>query len=397
MKHLIPEFDGDAPALSRRASSRRWCCRACAASRKTAASSPTSDIDGLAAYLGVPRIQIEEVLSFYTPVPARADRPLASAGLPQPLVLAARRRGIARASRQARHRARPDHGRRPLHAVDGRMPRLVRHRAGGDGQRDLPREHEPGAARRPAREPLDDDRLTQAAHDLPGHRDLAQARRLPRARRLCHAREGAARDAPGGGHEEVAASGILGHGGAAFPAGRKWGVIKLNDGQPHYLCANADEGEPGTFKDRWILENAPHLLLESMVIAAYALQVRHAFIYIRGEFDLPYRRIAAAVEEAYAAGWLGERIAGSDFALRPRRLSRRRLVRLRRGLGPADVARRQAGLPAQPAAAPHGARPLPAADRDQQRRDARQRHRHRRATAPPPSARSARRRARARS
>jgi NADH-quinone oxidoreductase subunit F len=113
--------------------------------------------------------------------------------------------------------------------------------------------------------------------------------------------------------KEVTASGILGHGGAAFPAGRKWGVIKLNDEQPHYLCANADEGEPGTFKDRWILEHAPHLLLESMAIAAYALQVRHAFVYIRGEFDLPYRRLAAAVEEAYAAGWLGERIAGSGF------------------------------------------------------------------------------------
>jgi NADH-quinone oxidoreductase subunit F len=102
--------------------------------------------------------------------------------------------------------------------------------------------------------------------------------------------------------KEVAASGILGHGGAAFPAGRKWGVIKLNDEQPHYLCVNADEGEPGTFKDRWILENAPHLLLESMLIACYALQVRHAFVYIRGEFDLPYRRLTAALEEAYVAG-----------------------------------------------------------------------------------------------
>ena len=102
--------------------------------------------------------------------------------------------------------------------------------------------------------------------------------------------------------KEVTAAGLLGHGGAAFPAGRKWGVVHLNDHQPHYLCANADEGEPGTFKDRWILENAPHLLLESMLIASYALQVRNAFVYIRGEFDLPYRRLAAAVEEAYAAG-----------------------------------------------------------------------------------------------
>jgi len=112
---------------------------------------------------------------------------------------------------------------------------------------------------------------------------------------------------------EVTASGIQGRGGAGFPAGRKWAVVNLNDGQPHYLCANADEGEPGTFKDRWILEHAPHLLLESMLMAAYALQVRHAFVYIRGEFDLPYRRLSAAVDEAYAAGYWGERILGTDF------------------------------------------------------------------------------------
>ena len=112
---------------------------------------------------------------------------------------------------------------------------------------------------------------------------------------------------------EVSASGIQGRGGAAFPMGRKWAVVHLNDGQPHYLCVNADEGEPGTFKDRWILEHAPHQLLESMLIAAYALQVRHAFVYIRGEFDQPYRRLAAALEEAYAAGLAGERILGTDF------------------------------------------------------------------------------------
>ena len=113
---------------------------------------------------------------------------------------------------------------------------------------------------------------------------------------------------------EITASGIQGRGGAAFSMGRKWGVVNLNDGQPHYLCANADEGEPGTFKDRWILEEAPHLLLESMLIASYALQVRHAFIYIRGEFDLPYRRLAGALAEAYAAGYFGEEILGTGFA-----------------------------------------------------------------------------------
>ena len=115
-------------------------------------------------------------------------------------------------------------------------------------------------------------------------------------------------------HAEVTASGIQGRGGAAFPMGRKWGVVHPEDGQPHYLCANADEGEPGTFKDRWILEEAPHLLLESMLIASYALGVRHAFVYIRGEFDRPYRRLAAALEEAYAAGYFGEKILGTDFS-----------------------------------------------------------------------------------
>ena len=113
--------------------------------------------------------------------------------------------------------------------------------------------------------------------------------------------------------KEVTASGLQGRGGAAFAVGRKWAVINLDDGQPHYLCANADEGEPGTFKDRWILENAPHRLIESMLIAAYALQVRHAFVYIRGEFEGPFQRLQGAVEEAYAAGLLGKNILGLGF------------------------------------------------------------------------------------
>jgi NADH-quinone oxidoreductase subunit F len=119
--------------------------------------------------------------------------------------------------------------------------------------------------------------------------------------------------------KEVTAAGLLGHGGAAFPVGRKWSVVHLNDGQPHYLCANADEGEPGTFKDRWILQHNPHVLLESMLLASYALQVRNCFVYIRGEFDLPYRRLQFAVEEAYEAGYFGTGIGGTgilgtDFA-----------------------------------------------------------------------------------
>ncbi|HEX5650680.1 MAG TPA: NADH-quinone oxidoreductase subunit NuoF [Steroidobacteraceae bacterium] len=114
--------------------------------------------------------------------------------------------------------------------------------------------------------------------------------------------------------KEVAASGLQGRGGASFEVGRKWQVVQYDDGHPHYLIANADEGEPGTFKDRWILENNPHVLLESMLIASYALNVRNCFVYIRGEFDLPYRRLAGAVEEAYAAGYFGRNVLGTDFA-----------------------------------------------------------------------------------
>lgn len=115
--------------------------------------------------------------------------------------------------------------------------------------------------------------------------------------------------------KEVSAAGLLGHGGAAFPAGRKWGVIKPNDGEDHFVCMNADEGEPGTFKDRWILEYTPHLCLEGLILASYAIGGRHAFIYIRGEFDLPFRRIQGAVDEAYEAGLLGTNILGTGYSL----------------------------------------------------------------------------------
>lgn len=147
--------------------------------------------------------------------------------------------------------------------------------------------------------------VTATSHTLPEYRARGGYSSLEKALRQMKPEEVT---------REVTTSGIQGRGGAAFPMGRKWAVIHPNDGQPHYLCANADEGEPGTFKDRWILENVPHLLIESMLIASYALQVRHAFVYIRGEFEQPYRRLAAAAEEAYTAGYVGEHIFGSDFS-----------------------------------------------------------------------------------
>jgi NADH-quinone oxidoreductase subunit F len=113
--------------------------------------------------------------------------------------------------------------------------------------------------------------------------------------------------------DQVTTSGLRGRGGANFPVGQKWSLVDRNRGTV-YLCCNADEGEPGTFKDRWILEHSPHQLVEGMLLAAYALGVRNAFVYIRGEFDLPLRRLRGALDEARAAGLVGERILGTTFA-----------------------------------------------------------------------------------
>jgi NADH-quinone oxidoreductase subunit F len=111
----------------------------------------------------------------------------------------------------------------------------------------------------------------------------------------------------------VKSSGLQGRGGAGFMTGLKWEFV-AKDAPVVYLCCNIDEGEPGTFKDRWILEHSPHQLLEGMLIASYALRVRHAFAYVRGEFDLPLRRLQSALEEARAAGLVGTNILGSGFS-----------------------------------------------------------------------------------
>jgi NADH-quinone oxidoreductase subunit F len=113
---------------------------------------------------------------------------------------------------------------------------------------------------------------------------------------------------------EVKASNIRGRGGASFPTGVKWGFLPP-DTRPRYLVANADESEPGTFKDRMLLERDPHQLVEGIVLSAYALDVHHAFVYIRGEYPKPARRLQRAIDEAYEAGYIGENILGSGFDL----------------------------------------------------------------------------------
>ncbi|MHA3023025.1 NADH-quinone oxidoreductase subunit NuoF [Mycobacterium sp. BMJ-28] len=113
----------------------------------------------------------------------------------------------------------------------------------------------------------------------------------------------------------VKESGLRGRGGAGFPTGQKWSFINQADPKPHYLVINADESEPGTCKDIPLMMATPHVLVEGAIIASYAIRARQAFIYVRGEVVPVLRRLRAAVEEAYEAGYLGRDILGSGFDL----------------------------------------------------------------------------------
>ena len=115
--------------------------------------------------------------------------------------------------------------------------------------------------------------------------------------------------------EEVLKANLRGLGGAGFPTGRKWSFIPKATTKPKYLVVNADEGEPGTFKDRYIMERDPHALLEGMIIAAYAIGSHKAYVYIRGEYFRSAKRLQRAIDEAYSQGWLGKNIQGTGFDL----------------------------------------------------------------------------------
>jgi NADH-quinone oxidoreductase subunit F len=106
-------------------------------------------------------------------------------------------------------------------------------------------------------------------------------------------------------------SGLRGRGGAGFPTGVKWSFMKPGDGKPHYLCCNADESEPGTFKDREIMRWTPHALIEGCAIGAYAIGAETCYIYIRGEFTEPIARVEAGLKECYAQGVLGKNAMGT--------------------------------------------------------------------------------------
>ena len=115
--------------------------------------------------------------------------------------------------------------------------------------------------------------------------------------------------------DEVKTSGLRGRGGAGFPTGMKWSFMAPPDGGPRYVVVNADESEPGTSKDRYILENSPHMFLEGVLIAQYAVDSHQAWIYIRGEYDLPHRMLEAAIQELRDEGIVGPHPFGKDHPL----------------------------------------------------------------------------------
>ena len=115
--------------------------------------------------------------------------------------------------------------------------------------------------------------------------------------------------------EEMKKSGLRGRGGAGFSAGMKWSFVPRNSNKPIYIVCNADESEPGTFKDRLLLEKNPHAVIEGMMIAALAVQSHWMCVYIRGEYAYPYAQLKQAVNEAYAKGYLGKNIFGTEYSL----------------------------------------------------------------------------------
>ncbi len=124
--------------------------------------------------------------------------------------------------------------------------------------------------------------------------------------------------------DEVVRSGLVGRGGAAFPTGRKWQAVAAHESRPHYLVANADESEPGTFKDRVLIENDPFSLVEAMTIAGFATGCEKAYLYMRGEYPIAWQRLARAIDEARSHDLLGDDVLGTGMRFE---------IELRKGAG----------------------------------------------------------------
>ena len=182
---------------------------------------------------------------------------------------------------------------------------------------------------------------------------------------------------PEGVVREVIDSKLMGRGGAAFPTGRKWDAVARAAARPHYMVCNADESEPGTFKDRVLMEEDPFALIEAMTIAGYATACDRGFLYVRGEYPLAAARLQSAIVQTRARGLLGAGRHGDGSRLRYRDPARGGCVHLRRGDGPLQLDRGAARRAAQQAAVPGAGGALRQADAGEQCGDARERARHR--------------------
>ena len=186
---------------------------------------------------------------------------------------------------------------------------------------------------------------------------------------------------PSGVLRELGDSGLVGRGGAAFPTGRKWSAVASQPSRPKYVVANADESEPGTFKDRIVMERDPFALVEATTIGGFAVGAERGYIYMRGEYPEARRRVASAIDQAYRRGYLGADVMGLGFDFD---------LELRIGAGAYICGEETAlfnslegfrGEPAVQAPVPRRGRPVRPADAGQQRRDAHQRAAHRARTA----------------
>ena len=183
---------------------------------------------------------------------------------------------------------------------------------------------------------------------------------------------------------KVKDSNLRGRGGAGFPTGMKWSFVPMGPDapQPKYLVANADEMEPGTFKDRLLLEGDPHQVIEGMILAAYAIQAAVAYIFLRAEYAKAEGVLRNAVAEAYRAGYLGKNILGSAFSLEMHHARQRGTLHVRRRNRAAERAGGETRDPALQTAVSASQRAVGQRHDRQERRDAVQHPPHRRATAP---------------
>ena len=383
-----------------------------------------------AAVMGLTPAYLQSVASFYDLFHTEPDGPPPGARLPQHLLLDERRRRAARRVLRGRRR-RPRRGRRTAApapptasstsrassasapATWRRWPRstrstsarsssptpggdraaaLGRRGAAGQGARQAAR---PPAARSPSRDPrvaeveamAEETRMLFRNVDEPG---LALDRGLPAAAAATRRSSApSASSTPRSCSSELEDSGLRGRGGAGFSMGKKAGFLPRGD-MEKYLCCNADESEPGTFKDRELMQKNPHQLIEGCLIASARGRRRatrsSSSAASTGRSPTCSTR---AVAEAYDAGFAGENILGTGVGDRHRRPPRRRRLHLRRGDGAARLARGQARQPAAEAAVPGDPGPLRRADADQQRRDARRTSRTSSTTAPTGSRASA--------